>query len=86
MLVPSSKVTGIGSAIFAFLAAGTFKTIDEAQNKICSPYKAYEPEKSAERVYEDLYQHYRKLYFAFGEPGKGEFGEVLPALIRNARR
>src|SRR5262249_4575900 len=35
VLVPSGKVTGLGSAIFAFLAAGTFKTITEAQHKIC---------------------------------------------------
>src|SRR6202023_1550000 len=35
VLVPSGKVTGIGSAIFAFLAAGAFKTIEEAQKQIC---------------------------------------------------
>src|SRR5271170_4841057 len=66
VLVPSSKVTGIGSAIFAFLAAGTFKTIEEAQRKICSPLKTFEPDKSTQRVYADLYEHYRKLYFSFG--------------------
>ncbi|MGA3161769.1 MAG: ribulokinase [Terracidiphilus sp.] len=85
VLVPSSKVTGIGSAVFAFLAAGTFKTISEAQDKICPPHKVYEPEKSAQKVYEGLYKHYRQLYFAFGEPGKSEFGAVLPALIQTAR-
>jgi L-ribulokinase len=84
VLVPSGKVTGIGSAIFAFLAADTFETIDEAQNRICSSFKVYEPEKTAQRVYADLYEHYRRLYFAFGEPGKGEFGSVLPALIEVA--
>src|SRR5690242_11203498 len=31
VLVPESDVTSLGSAIFAFLAAGVFKTIDEAQ-------------------------------------------------------
>ena len=85
VLVPGSKVTGIGSAIFAFLAAGTFKTIEEAQDKICAPFKVYEPEKSAQNVYEELYRNYRKLYFAFGEPGKGEFGQILPTLIRTAK-
>src|SRR5579863_5502673 len=85
VLVPSSKVTGIGSAIFAFLAAGTFKSISEAQERICSPFKVYQPEKSAQRVYSDLYEHYRRLYFAFGEPGKSEFGKVLPALIQSAK-
>ena len=85
VLVPSSKVTGIGSAIFAFLAAGTFKTIDEAQGRICSSFTVYEPEKGAQRVYEKLYQHYRRLYFLFGEPGKSEYGQVLPALIQIAK-
>ena len=85
VLVPSSKVTGIGSAIFAFMAAGIFKTIDEAQDRICSPFTIYEPDKAAQKVYEDLYQYYRKLYFLFGEPGKSEFGQVLPALIQIAK-
>lgn len=85
VLVPGSKVTGIGAAIFAFLAAGTFKTIAEAQDRICSSFTVYEPEKAAQRVYEDLYQYYRRLYFLFGEPGKSEFGQVLPALIQGAK-
>jgi L-ribulokinase len=85
VLVPASNVTGIGSAIFAFLAAGTFKTIGEAQDKVCPPHKIFEPEPAAQFVYERLYQHYRRLYFAFGEPGRGEFGQVLPDLIREAR-
>jgi L-ribulokinase len=85
VLVPSRKVTGIGSAIFAFLAAGTFKTVDEAQDRICATFSVYEPEKSAQRVYADLYEHYRRLYFAFGEPGTSEFGQVLPALINGAK-
>jgi L-ribulokinase len=85
VLVPASKVTGIGSAVFAFLAAGAFKTIGEAQDRICPPHKVYAPEPAAQRVYEGLYRHYRQIYFAFGEPGKGEFGAVLPALIQTAR-
>jgi L-ribulokinase len=85
VLVPSSKVTGLGSAIFAFLAAGTFKTIAEAQEKVCPSHKVYEPEPAAQRVYEELFQHYRRLYFAFGGLGASEFGPVLPALIREAK-
>jgi L-ribulokinase len=86
VLVPSGKVTGIGSAIFAFLAAGAFNTIGEAQDRICSPFKTYEPEESAQQVYADLYEHFRRVYFAFGEPGKSEFAQVLPALSRGAKR
>jgi ribulose kinase len=46
VLVPTKSVTSLGSAIFAFLAAGTFKTIEEAQDKICPPYRVYEPDRS----------------------------------------
>jgi L-ribulokinase len=85
VLVPSSKVTGIGSAIFAFLAAGTFQTIAGAQDRICSSFKVYEPEKAAQGGYGKLYEHYRHLYFAFGESRKSEFGQVLPDLIQIAK-
>jgi|CZKY01.1.fsa_nt_gi L-ribulokinase len=85
VLVPSKSVTSLGSAIFAFLAAGTFKTIEEAQDKICPPDRAYEPEKSEQLVYDELYALFSKLYFAFGSPGTGEFGGVLPKLIQLAR-
>jgi L-ribulokinase len=84
VLVPSKSVVSLGSAIFAFLAAGTFKTIEEAQEKICSPHKVYEPLPSERRVYNELYPLYRKLYFAFGEPGKSPVGDVLPSLIHSA--
>jgi L-ribulokinase len=85
VLVPSKSVTSLGSAIVAFLAAGTFKTIEEAQDKICPPHRAYEPEKSEQLVYDELYALFSKLYFAFGSPGTGEFGGVLPKLIQLAR-
>ena len=39
VLVPSKSVVSLGSAIFAFLAAGTFKTIEEAQDKICPSHR-----------------------------------------------
>jgi L-ribulokinase len=84
VLVPAKSVVSLGSAIFAFLAAGTFPTVEEAQNKICPPHKVYEPEAEAERVYNGLYPLYRDLYFALGEPGKNPLAGVLPALIRIA--
>ncbi|HZP17770.1 MAG TPA: ribulokinase, partial [Terriglobales bacterium] len=83
VLVPTKSVTSLGSAIFAFLAAGTFKTIEEAQDKICPPYRVYEPDPAEQGVYDELYQLFSRLYFAFGNKG-GEMGEVLPALIRIA--
>jgi len=86
VLVPSSKVTGLGSAIFAFLAAGTFRTLEEAQARVCPSHKVFSPDPAQQRVYEELYPLYRKIYFSFGQSGAGnEFGSVLPKLIHIAR-
>jgi L-ribulokinase len=84
VLVPADKVTSLGSAIFAFLAAGTFKTIEEAQEKICPSYVVYEPQPDAQKVYEELYGLYRRIYFEFGQPASKLFGDVMPTLIRVA--
>jgi L-ribulokinase len=92
VLVPSRKVTSLGSAIFAFLAAGTFGTIEEAQRQVCPPHVVYKPEPEAQKVYDQLYALYQRLYFDFGRPGSpngasrpGSFGDVLPALMRLSR-
>src|SRR5277367_3921258 len=83
VLVPDGIPTSLGSGIFALLAAGAFKSVEEAQEKICLPHKTYEPEAKAVGVYEELYQLYRKVYFAFGLRGAPavELGDVLPRLI-----
>ena len=86
VLVPSSKVTGVGSAIFAFLAAGVFKTVDEAQQKICPQHTIYTPNPDDQERYDELYPLYRRIYFDFGKPGgESRFGDVLPKLIQVAR-
>lgn len=87
VLVPSSKVTGIGSAIFAFLAAGAFQTIEDAQRQICPSHTVFSPEPGAQKVYHQLYDLYRRIYFDFGRPAESSrFGDVLPQLIAIARR
>jgi len=83
VLVPTKSVTSLGSAIFAFLAAGTFKNIEEAQDKICPPFRVYEPDPVEQRIYDDLYRLFSRLYFAFGDK-RMEMGDVLPSLIRIA--
>lgn len=86
VLVPSSKVTGIGSAIFAFLAAGAFRTIDEAQQQVCPAYTTFTPQPETKATYDSLFELYRKIYFDFGQPTAGsKFGDVLPALKRVAQ-
>jgi L-ribulokinase len=84
VMVPSKSVVSLGSAIFAFLAAGTFKTVEEAQDKICPPHRQFDPDKSEQTVYNELYPMYSKLYFAFGQPAKNGISDVLPTLIRVA--
>jgi L-ribulokinase len=83
VLVPMKSTTSVGSAIFAFMAAGAFKTIEEAQDKICPPHKRYVPNAAEQRVYDDLYRFFSRLYFEFGK-GAGQMGHILPGLIRIA--
>jgi L-ribulokinase len=85
VLVPAGDVTSLGSAIFAFLAAGTFKTIEDAQKALCPAWKTYEPDPEEAAVYEKLFVIFRKLYFGLGE---GEFRDALPGLrtIRDIAR
>ena len=49
ILVPQGDVTSLGSAIFAFLAAGTFQTVEEAQDALCPAYRTIEPEPAGRR-------------------------------------
>jgi L-ribulokinase len=86
VLVPTSEVTSLGSAIFAFLAAGEFGTIEEAQDALCPGYRVVEPDPEQAATYERLFTLYRKLYFAFGTPGSEgvAVGDVLPALRKTA--
>jgi L-ribulokinase len=82
VLVPSSSVTSLGSAIFAFLAAGAFRTVEEAQDKICPSYKTFQPQPAEQAAYAQLYPLYRQLYFALGQPHQSPLGKMLPELIR----
>jgi L-ribulokinase len=81
VLVPSRSVVSLGSAIFAFLAAGTFQTVEEAQDKICAPNRTFTPEAGAQRTYARLYPLYNKLYFTLGQRGGDGLGDILPTLI-----
>ena len=75
-------MTSLGSAIFAFLAAGAFRTIEEAQAALCPSFRVVEPEARAAAVYEELFGIYRALYFGLGQPGSSavELGPILPKL------
>ena len=84
VLVPDGTPTSLGSGIFALLAASAFKTIEEAQERVCLPYRTYAPEPAAVAMYDQLYPLFRRAYFALGQPGaKAEpLGMLLPELRR----
>ncbi len=82
VLVPDGVPTSLGSGIMAFLAAGTFASIDDAQQALCLPHKTYHPEPQATATYERLYRMYRDVYFALGQKDAAgvPLGNVLPQL------
>lgn len=86
VLVPAGVPTSLGSGIFALLAAGAYKTIEEAQAAVCLPLRTIEPEQQAAQIYEQLYRHYRDIYFALGKRDAKPvaLGRVLPDLRRIA--
>ncbi len=86
VLVPSGTPTSLGSGIFAALAAGAFKTVEEAQDAMCLGHAVVEPDAKSAAVYEQLYALYRKLYFGLGTRAAAPvaLGDVLPELKRIA--
>jgi L-ribulokinase len=86
VLVPAGIPTSLGSGIFALLAAGAYKTIEEAQAAVCLPLRTVEPNPKSAQVYEQLYRHYRDLYFSLGrrDAGATALGAVLPELRKIA--
>jgi L-ribulokinase len=88
VLVPKTEVTSLGSAIFAFLAAGVYPTIEKAQKALCPKFRVVKPQPAAVAVYQELYPLYRKLYFGLGKPDADAvaIGDVLPTLRRLAAK
>jgi L-ribulokinase len=88
ILVPQGDVTSLGSAIFAFLAAGAFPTVEDAQKALCPSYRTFLAQPESVSVYEELYQIYRRLYFGLGSRNSDAvaIGDVLPALRTIAAR
>jgi L-ribulokinase len=86
VLVPQSSATGIGSAIFAMLAAGAVESIEQAQANVCPRHAEFTPQPETREIYDTLYRLFRRIYFDFGMPADGaSFGDVLPTLIKVAR-
>jgi L-ribulokinase len=68
------------------LAAGVFRTIEEAQDALCLKFTTFEPQAEAVAIYERLYTLYRKVYFALGTRNSEAvaLGDVLPEIRKIA--
>jgi L-ribulokinase len=88
VLLPKSDTTSLGSAIFAFLAAGTFKTVEEAQQALCPSYDEIHPDEHAVEIYRDLFSLFQSLYFSLGSESSVPLalGLLLPTLRRIAEK
>jgi L-ribulokinase len=86
VLVPAGIPTSLGSGIMALVAAGAFNTIEDAQAAVCLPLRTVQPEPESAAMYEQLYRHYRDLYFALGSRSAKpvQLGRILPDLRRIA--
>jgi L-ribulokinase len=87
ILVPDRDTTSLGPAIFAFLAAGTFRTVEEAQAALCPSYVTVEPDHRSLGPCEEIFKMFKYLYFSLGREGSPPIGlgEFLPSLGRIAR-
>ena len=86
VLVPDGIPTSLGSGIFALLAAGTFPTVEAAQDAMCLKHRTFLPEANAASTYEQLFKLYSAVYFSLGTPDAKPLalGAVLPELKRIA--
>jgi L-ribulokinase len=82
VLVPAGVPTSLGSGIFALVAAGIYKSIEEAQKAVCLPLRTIEPDRRAVETHERLYALYKDVYFALGQRHAPPLalGRVLPEL------
>lgn len=67
VLIPETDPTSLGSAIFAFLAAGIFRSVEEAQEALCPKYVVYDPDPVQSNTADRIYDLYRSAYFMLGQ-------------------
>lgn len=88
ILVPQGDVTSLGSAIFAFLAAKAFPSIDAAQDALGPPHRVFTPQPENVAVYDQLFPIFKRLYYALGTKNSAPIGigDILPELRQIAAR
>jgi L-ribulokinase len=86
ILVPTTDTTSLGAAIFAFLAAGTFKSVEEAQDALSPGYRTIEPLPDDVRIYEELFARFNELYFTLAQSNKIGHGLATDLQARDIHR
>jgi L-ribulokinase len=88
ILVPQGDVTSLGSAIFAFMAAQAFPSIDAAQEALCPPHRLFTPQPDSAAVYDQLFPLFKRLYYSLGTKNSApaNIGDILPELRQVAIR
>ena len=74
VLVPAGIPTSLGSGIFALLAAGAYKTIEEAQAAVCLPLRTVEPDAKAAAGVRAALPALSRCVLRFGTEGCGASG------------
>ncbi len=64
------EAAAIGAAIMGFLGAGVFSSVEEGQKAVSFSEEIFEPT-SKRKVYEELYQQYKKTLFSLREVYSG---------------
>ena len=67
------ETTSLGAAIATFVAAGEFKTVEEAMNAMSHKTTTFTPNPEAVEQYEDLY---RKVYLEMYPDLKGVYRHI----------
>lgn len=88
VLVPRDDPTCLGAAIFALLAAGAFRTVDEAQERVCPEHITIEPNQHDRAICEELFGWFLMLYRSLGDEQAEavSLGGLLPALQELSKR
>jgi L-ribulokinase len=78
----SDQTCALGAALFGAVAAGAFKTVEDAQKLTSTREHVYRPDPGDVRIYESLFALYTRLHDAFGLPSwNGSLAALMKDLI-----
>lgn len=64
--ISTGDTTGLGAAIFAFMAIDAFGSVEDAQDQLCPAMRTIEPIASQAAVAQELFEQFKAVYFELG--------------------